>query len=251
MMSAEPNVYSSQWFEFFHIGIDEARTIQETMFVCRCAPLPDFRKVLDVCCGMGRHARALSSRGYSVIGVDRDADAIAEARELAGGPSYVHADIRDYRPAPGTFDVAIVMSQSFGYFDPTTNRDVLSRLAAGLREGGRVILDLWNQEFFAAHQGERELETASGVVRESKRLNGDRLSVQLDYPDGAHEEFEWQLFSPAQMISLAQSVGLDSLLSCTDFDTTITPSPAKPRIQFVLERSGKGWMIKGPLSRRD
>jgi SAM-dependent methyltransferase len=250
-MSAEPNVYSGQWFEFFHIGIDEARTIQETTFVCRCAPLPDFRKVLDVCCGMGRHARALSSRGYSVIGVDRDADAIAEARELAGGPSYVHADIRDYRPAPGTFDVAIVMSQSFGYFDPTTNRDVLSRLAAGLREGGRVILDLWNQEFFAAHQGERELETASGVVRESKRLNGDRLSVQLDYPDGAHEEFEWQLFSPAQMISLAQSVGLDSLLSCTDFDTTITPSPAKPRIQFVLERSGKGWMIKGPLSRRD
>jgi SAM-dependent methyltransferase len=174
-----------------------------------------------------------------VIGVDRDADAIAEARELAGGPSYVHADVRDYQPAPGTFDVVIIMSQSFGYFDPTTNRNVLSRLAVSVREGGRVILDLWNQEFFAAHPGERELETASGVVRESKRLNGDRLCVQLDYPDGAHEEFEWQLFTPAQMIALAQSVGLDSLLSCTDFDTTSPPSPAKPRIQFVLERPGK------------
>jgi hypothetical protein len=32
---------------------------------------------------------------------------------------------------------------------------------------------------------------------------------------------------------------LGPLLSCTDFDTTITPSPAKPRIQFVLERSPK------------
>jgi SAM-dependent methyltransferase len=95
-----------------------------------CALLPDFRKLADVCCCMGRHARALSSRGYSVIGVDRDADAIAEARELAGGPSYVHADIRDYRPEPGTFDVAIVMSQSFGYFDAITNRDVLGILAA-------------------------------------------------------------------------------------------------------------------------
>ena len=95
-----------------------------------------------------------------MIGVDGDADAIAEARELAGGPSYVHADIRDYQPEPGTFDVVIIMSQSFGYFDPTTNCDVLSRLAVSVREGGRVILDLWNQEFFAAHQGERELETA-------------------------------------------------------------------------------------------
>jgi SAM-dependent methyltransferase len=234
-MRAEPNAYSRRWFEFFHIGIGEARTIQETAFVCRCAPLPDFRKLVDVCCGMGRHARALFSRGYSVIGIDRDADAIMKARELAGGPSYVHADIRDYRPEPGTFDVAIVMSQSFGYFDPITNRDVLCRLVTGLREGGRVILDLWSQEFFVAHQGERELETASGTVRERKRLDGDRLYVHLDYPDGAHEEFEWQLFTPAQMIALAQSVGLGLMLSCTDFDTTIAPSPAKPRIQFVLE----------------
>jgi SAM-dependent methyltransferase len=146
-MVAQPNTYSRRWFEFFHIGIGEARTIQEATFVCRCAPLPDFRKLADVCCGMGRHARALSSRGYSVTGIDRDSDAIAKARELAGGPSYVHADIRDYRPAPGAFDVAIIMGQSFGHFDPTTNRDVLGRLAAGLRAGGRVILDLWNHEF--------------------------------------------------------------------------------------------------------
>jgi SAM-dependent methyltransferase len=236
-MRPESNAYSRRWFEFFHIGIGEARTIQEATFVSRCAPLPDFRKLADVCCGMGRHARALSSLGYSVIGIDRDADAIANARELSGGPRYVHADIRDYRPAPGTFDVAIVMSQSFGYFDPTTNRDVLGLLAVSVRAGGRVILDLWNQEFFAAHQGDRELETPGGKVRESKRLNGDRLCVQLDYPDGAHEEFQWQLVSPAKMISLAQSVGLRSVLSCTDFGTTSTPSPAKPRIQFLLERS--------------
>jgi SAM-dependent methyltransferase len=239
MTPAEPNSYSQRWFEFFHVGIDQARTTQETEFVCSCAPLPEFRKILDVCCGMGRHARALSSRGYSVTGIDRDSDAITQARELADGPSYVHADIRDYRPAPGAFDVAIVMSQSFGYFDPATNRDVLGQLAAGLREGGRLILDLWNHEFFAAHQGERQIETASGVVRESKRLNGDRLRVQLDYPDGTHEEFEWQLFTPAKMIALAQSVDLALLLSCTDFDTTSTPSPAKPRVQFVLERSGE------------
>ena len=239
-MRAEPNAYSRQWFEFFHVGIGEARTIQEATFVCGCAPLPDFQKLADVCCGMGRHARALANRGYSVVGIDRDADAIAQARDKAGGPSYVVADIRDYQPAPEAFDAAIVMGQSFGHFDAGTNRAVLRRLADGIRKRGRVILDLWNPDFFAVHQGKRSLETTRGVVRENKRVNGDQVFVELDYPDGAHEQFEWQLFTPAKMISLAQSVGLDLMLSCTDFDTTITPSPAKPRIQFVLERSGKG-----------
>jgi SAM-dependent methyltransferase len=234
---AEPNTYSCRWFEFFHVGIDEARTIRETAFVCRCAPLPDFRKLADVCCGMGRHARALSSRGYSALGIDRDAHAIMKARELAGGPTYVRTDIREYSPEPGAFDVAIVMAQSFGHFDPATNRDVLGRLARSVREGGRVVLDLWNQEFFAVHQGERELETPGGVVRENKRLEGDRLFVHLDYPDGGQEQFEWQLFSPEQMSALAQSVGLALLLPCTDFDTTSPPSPMNPRIQFLLERS--------------
>ena len=90
---------------------------------------------------MGRHARALAGRCYSVIGVDRDADAIAKARELGGGPNYVVADLCDYRPKPDAFDAAIVMGQSFGHFDAATNRDLIRRLTAGVRNGGRVILD--------------------------------------------------------------------------------------------------------------
>lgn len=242
----EPNVYSRQWFEFFHIPIDEARTIRETEFICRCAPLPEFRKVLDVCCGMGRHARALSDLGYSVVGVDRDPDVISQARKMKNGqdgacpsitePHYIVADIRDYAPEPGAFDVAIVMSQSFGYFDAETNRDVLRRLTNGLRKGGRIVLDLWNPEFFIAHQGERELNTPTGTVREKKRVEGDRLFVDLEYPSGNRERFEWQLFSPAQMSGLARSVGLELLVSCTDFDEKIPPSAEKPRIQFVLKK---------------
>ena len=107
---------------------------------------------------MGRHARLLSSRGYSVTGVERDAQAVARARELAGGPDYFQADLREYQPESGAYDAIIVMSQSFGYFDATTNREVLERLARGLRRGGRIILDLWNPDFFAGHQGARAFE---------------------------------------------------------------------------------------------
>lgn len=212
--------------------------MQEITFVSRCAPLPGFRKVADVCCGLGRHARALSKHGYSVMGIDRDADAIAKARALAGGPTYINADVRDYRPGPGAFDVAMIMSQSFGYFDATTNREVLRRLATGVRQGGRVILDLWNAEFFVAHQGRYEFKTPGGVVRETKHVEAERLFVHLDYPNGGEDNFEWQLLSPGRMISMAESVGLRQLFTCTDFDKATPPSPANPRVQFLFDRPG-------------
>lgn len=235
-MRFEPNAYSHRWFEFFHVGIVETRTTQEIDFVCACAPLPSFRKVVDVCCGMGRHARALFSRGYSVTGVEREAAAIAKARELGGGPNYIQADVRDYQPDACAYDLVIVMSQSFGHFDAATNRDLLRRLASGVRVGGRIVLDLWNPEFFATHQGERDVELPDGIVRERKRVEGDRLIVHLDYPDGGADDFEWQLFAPAEMISLAAQIRLNLIVSCTDFDRAVEPSSAKPRIQFVLER---------------
>jgi Methyltransferase domain len=189
-----------------------------------------------MCCGMGRHARALFSRGDSVTGVERDAAAIPRARELAGGPSYIQADVRDYQPDICAYDLAIVMSQSFGHFDAATNRDPLRQLAMDVREGGRVVLDLWSPEFFATHQGERDFELPDGIVRERKRVEDGRLFVHLDYPDSGHDDFEWQLFNPSEMTSLADSVGLALIASCTDFDMAVEPCPAKPRIQFVLER---------------
>lgn len=147
------------------------------------------------------------------------------------------ADVRQYQPATATYDVAIVMSQSFGYFDDETNRELLARLAGGIRTGGRILLDLWNPEFFLAHQGERTLQTLPGIVREEKRVHDGRLLVHLTYPDGAKENFDWQLLTPAEMKRLAESVGLSLETSCTNFDATEKPNAENPRIQFVLEKA--------------
>jgi SAM-dependent methyltransferase len=233
---AATNSYSRQWFEFFHAPIGGERTKRELEFVRAVAPLPEFRKVLDVCCGMGRHARALTARGYSVVAIERDAAAVAKARELGGGPDYIEADVRSYRPTMAAFDLAIVMSQSFGYFDDATNRDLLARVAGGIRRRGRIILDLWNREFFEAHQGQRDLEMPAGVVRENKKVSNGRLAVHLAYPNGVEEEFEWQLFTVTQMRSLAESSGLALVVACTDFELSTLPRADNPRIQFVLER---------------
>jgi len=232
----EPNVYTQRWFTSFHVPISDARTTAETDFVCSCAPLPDFRVVLDVCCGMGRHARALSERGYTVTGIDRDSSVIAKARDLSCGPRYFQADLRNYQPEVAAYDVAIIMGQSFGHFDAATNRAVVGRLAAGVRERGRVILDVWNPDFFVSHQGKRDFELPDGIVRETKRVQDDRLFVRLSYPSGEQEDFEWQLFTCATLEAIATPFGLTVVICCTDFDCSAPLSASTTRVQFVMER---------------
>src|SRR5690348_11121417 len=101
-----PNTYSPEWFEAFHVPIQHARTEVEVQFVCSVAPLPDYRRIADVCCGTGRHSRALAELGYSVTAVDRDTSILTEARRRGGAPHYVESDLRDYLPDPAAFDAS-------------------------------------------------------------------------------------------------------------------------------------------------
>jgi SAM-dependent methyltransferase len=128
--------------------------------------------------------------GYLVTGVDRDQSMLARARALGGGPTYIQADVRDYRPDSCAYDALIIMGQSFGHFDAASNQAILGWLTAGLRHGGRMLLDLWSPDFFESHQGERDFRLPEGAVHEMKRVENDRLFVHLTYPTGDEERFE-------------------------------------------------------------
>lgn len=54
--------------------------------------LPAGGTVLDLACGRGRHARWFAARGHRVLGVDRDADALAA---LQGTVGTLQADIEN------------------------------------------------------------------------------------------------------------------------------------------------------------
>ena len=235
-VEAASNTYSPAWFSAFHVPIRESRIAIEVDFISSVAPVAGYPRIADVCCGMGRHARALAERGYSVTGIDRDSSALAQARRLGGTPRYVQSDLRDYSPRAGEYNAFVIMGQSFGHFDASTNQAVLSRLSSGLPEHGRVILDLWTPDFFHAHQGEHEFHVPDGTVHEIKRVQGDRLFVHLTYPSEQQEDFEWQLYTPQTIEIAARKARLRLALSCTDFDSSVAPSASKPRIQFVLER---------------
>jgi len=230
--------YSQAWFTTFLDTIDPAQTRREAEFVARQLPLPRFSRLLDICCGAGRHAIELARLGYAVTGFDANASAIARAAELAGpGANFLIHDLRLTRDLPGDFDAAILLWQSFGQFDEATNLDVLRQIASKLQPRGRFILDIYDRRFFETRQGTLVHERAGRRIIEHKRMHGNRLVVELDYGDGTvGDRFDWQLFTPDELIALARSASFDCALACTDFEESRVPIGERPRVQYVFDR---------------
>jgi SAM-dependent methyltransferase len=233
------NRYSSTWFETFLRAFSPVQTEREIAFLARHLLQPAYRRVLDLCCGLGRHAILLAARGYQVTGLDRSADALAEARRRHhAGVAWVEGDMRDLAALPGPFDAVLNLWQSFGYFDAATNTAVLRQIHAALRPGGRFVLDIYHRAFFAAHQGDRARKDQGQTIVERKTLSGDRLTVRLDYgPAVPPDVFEWQVYTPDEISALAADLGFRPLVVCREFDESLPPDPAVPRMQLVLARA--------------
>lgn len=235
------NAYSDTWFELFLDQPDPVQTAHEVAFLSRNLPRSEVTTVLDVCSGYGRHAAPLAETGYHVTGIDRDERVIKQARSLHAGEglSFGAHDMTRLHDLPGTFDAVICMWQSFGYFDAATNKNVLSQMAERLHPGGRLVLDLYNRDFFKTHQGAWSSVRHGVEVVTNQWMDGDRLIAELEYRSNTPDErdvFDWQLFTPQSIRELAESGGLHGVLVCTRCDENQSPSAGHPRMQLVFEK---------------
>jgi SAM-dependent methyltransferase len=242
--SVTPNAYSALWFRLFMPLQTEESTRADVAFLARQLPLPRYRRILDLCCGYGRHTLGLAELGYQVTGVDRDEAAIAEAarrtRAAHRDVTYLIGDLRGVGALPGTFDAMISMWQSLSYFDEETNAEVLRQIRRRLTPGGRFIVDLYNREYFERHQGLKRQEIDGTIVESHGYLQGNRWHVVLTYRDAlgvlGGDHMDWQIFTPGEFVTLAAEYGFTSRLVCTWADETIAPSTDIARMQIVLER---------------
>jgi SAM-dependent methyltransferase len=92
---------------------------------------------LDLAAGEGRNAVWLAGRGWRVTAVDFSGVALEKARKLAGDSGvtvdWVQADLHDYQPAPGAYDLVVV---SYLHLLPAERAVVLRRAAAALAVHG-------------------------------------------------------------------------------------------------------------------
>jgi SAM-dependent methyltransferase len=131
------------------------RTVAEVDFIQRTLGLAPGSRILDLCCGHGRHALLLAERGYLVTGVDFSDRALRLARRRtrqAGlAVRWLKRDMRRIAFHEG-FDAVINVFTAFGYFEPDVeNEEVLHRVVGALKPGGRFLIDHINREHLVRH----------------------------------------------------------------------------------------------------
>lgn len=112
---------------------------------------PGARTILDLGCGTGRHDFMLAEKGYSVVGIDRSEQMLAEAKRqlsslnssIGKSLSFLHGDIRDVRLGR-TFDAALALFHVISY-QPTNSdlQQAFNTAAVHLKPGGVFIFDCW------------------------------------------------------------------------------------------------------------
>lgn len=230
------NDYTRRWFEVFLDTMPSEWTANEVTGICERLPLPGFRRVLDVCCGPGRHARHLVDQGYKVTGVDRDADAIHTAQRRVPMTTFLELDMRDLAGLRGPFDAAVILWQSFGFFDPSGNDQVLRDVSRVLRSEGRLLLDLFNPGYFEAHQGRTRTVRDPRCRAITNSLDGSRLTSTIEYVDGTAEIMDWELFTPNEIAARASAFDLVELERCCWWDQSRPPTADEQRFQIVLQK---------------
>ncbi|HEX9258066.1 MAG TPA: class I SAM-dependent methyltransferase [Acidimicrobiales bacterium] len=107
------------------------------------AMVPRKARVLDAGCGPGRVGGHLAREGHTVVGVDLDPVLIAAAKQDHPGPAWLVGDLAELdladRGIADGFDAVVCAGNVMTFLDPATRRTVLERLAAHLREGGRIV----------------------------------------------------------------------------------------------------------------
>jgi SAM-dependent methyltransferase len=174
--------------------------------------------VLDLCCGQGRHALEFARYGHHVTGVDRTAAYLDAARARAQRQhieaEWVEADMRHFR-RDNTFDVAVNLLTSFGYFeDPVEDRVVVKNVLASLKPGGRLVLDLMGKEVLARIFQPRDWheEPDGTMLLEERTISGDWSWIDVRWiilrgDQRRERRFGHRLYSAADLKNLLANVG--------------------------------------------
>ena len=196
----------------------QVRAAAEVDKIEKLVHIQDRARILDLCCGNGRHSLELSERGFDVTGVDRTAAYIEKARleaEKRGlDVTFVVEDMREYCVL-NSFDIVMNLFGSFGYFeDPDDDRKVVENMYASLQPGGRLLIETMGKEILARNFQERDWDEEGDLLILSEKKIGQNWG---------RIETRWIVIQDAERVEHRVSVRsysaveLSSLLSACGF----------------------------------
>lgn len=229
--------------------VENNRTTEnEVDVLIRIAGLGKGDRILDLCCGQGRHTIELGRRGFKhLTGVDRSKYLIRLARRRAKKESlqiaFKEGDARRVRLVENAFDCVAVLGNSFGYFDRLDDDEAVLRNARRcLRSAGTLVLDLTDGVWLREHYEPRSWEwiDQSQFVCRERCLSTDasRLicrEVVVDAEKGviADQFYAERLFSNTEISELLERTGFEAPRFHGEYDT---PSDRQQDLGMMSKR---------------
>jgi len=197
-------------------------------------------RVLDLACGAGRHAAALSRRGADVVGLDLSMPLLRTARQ-GGAGALLRGDMRVLGVRTASFAAVVNLFTSFGYFDDDDQHArVLREVARVLRPHGVFVLDFLNAPAVRASLVPRDERTSGAtVVVQERRLSDDgRYVIKTIHLGGEGRSFieRVRLYERSDLESLLAAAGLVTEEAFGDYGGA-PHTPASPRCLLLARRS--------------
>ena len=140
-------LYKKEFINIVGFKSDEETQIEANFIIDKLGLVPG-SKVLDLCCGYGRHSYLIAKNAdFEVTGIDLSEDYIKIANREKSTPKtkYLIGDMRDL-PFKNHFDAVINMFTSFGFFEnDLENEQVIKKVNKSLKIKGKFLLDYENK----------------------------------------------------------------------------------------------------------
>jgi SAM-dependent methyltransferase len=152
-------------------------------------------RVLDICCGAGRHSIELAKRGFNVTGFDLSRYLISAARwnlkrakERNLKVKFLIKDMRHFN-FKESFDAAVNVFTSFGYFeDDAENFTVFNNAYSSLSRGGWFVFDYLNETYLRENivPSSRD-KFGDKTVVQKRRIENDFVIKEITIKEGSKE----------------------------------------------------------------
>jgi len=225
-----------------------AATPEQAGQLIRLLGLKPGQRILDLCCGPGRFSLEFARRGFGVTGVDLNRAYLVEGRRAARreklAVEFVRADMRRFA-RPGTFEAAINVFTSFGYFkSPADDLRVCRNVYRSLRPGGRFLVELLGKEGLARRYQCRDWFELDGAFMLQERTPVDGWSALeqrwILVRNGRAREFRmWlRLYSASELRGLLRRAGFARVEAFGGLDGSAYDSEAR-RLTVVGRKPGR------------